>query len=455
MNRKTYLNKTNTIVYNSNFNTSQNPVSELYYGNGYSRILIQIDTSKIAEMVNDKTFPDIDKLKHVLRMKNCWGLQSIDSKLLSNSGKNSMKERTSSFDIHLVRLPTQWDSGSGNDFTKDGFITKNYSVSTNGSNWFNSKTNVKWDIPGVYTGVTHGNENIITTQHFNVGNEDVEMDITNEINDIISGVRANNGFMLMFDHNMENMKTSITQYVGFFTDKTTTFFKPYMETIYSDTIVDDRGDFYLDKDNKLYFYSIINGEYTNLDHKPICAVNGVDYDVKQATKGVYYININLPSNTNDSDVMLYDIWSNIVYNGKRFDDVEMEFVTKKETDFFSFGNSGMEQPKYVPTVYGIKNEEMLNMGQTINILISPRERYTLNVVKHITDMEYRIYVKETNKEITVIDYLPVNRAYNRNYFTLYTGDLLPNQYYVDIRINRNGEIVTHKNKLSFKIINEL
>ena len=454
MNIKTYFDKTNTIVYNSTYNTSQNPVCELYYGDGYTRVLLYIDTDRIKSMIDDCTFPDTTNLIHILKMKNAWNLQALNSKNVLNSGKNTIKERTSSFDLYLLRMPEPWDSGSGNDFTKDGFVTKNYSVSENGSNWFNSATENPWtEVNGVISEITTGNT--ISTQHFDIGNEDISFDITTEVNNIISGTTPNNGFMICFPSLLEQTSTTLAQYVGFFTNKTTTFFKPYLETLYVDAIIDDRNEFYLDKVNRLYFYSLIGGSLTNLDSFPTCSINNTGYTVTQATKGVYYVECSFSSLTTQPDEMLYDVWSNIIYNDVSFPSVELEFVTKSSSDYFNFGNESYNQDKYVPTVYGIKYGEKINRGQTIKIFIAPRVEYTTNVVNHITGIEYRIYVKEINKEITVIDYQAVNRTHNSNYFTIFTDDLLPNEYYVDIRISRYNEELIHKEKLKFEIVNEL
>lgn len=457
MNIKTYFNKTNTIISNSTNNTSQNPVSELYYGNAYTRLLLYIDVSRISGMTQDYNFPEQDKLKHILKMKNCWGLQTLDSKQVFNSGKDTIKERTSGFTLYLYRVPEPWGEGVGNDFTKDGFLTKNYSVSENGSNWFNSGTNIKWvNGDGAISGLTTGD--CIASQYFEIGNEDLEMDITTEINSIISGA-TNNGFIICFDPDFEKLITDVTQYVGFFTNKTSTFFKPYLETIYNNPIIDDRGEFYLDKNNSLYFYSIIGGQLTNLDQFPNCSINGSSKVVKQAAKGVYYVdNILIPSHGVGlvyPDTMIYDIWSDIIYNGISFPDIELEFVTKTNSDYFNFGNSNNEQLNYIPTIYGIKYGEKITRGDIKKIFVSPRVEYTTNVVNNITGMEYRLYVKETNKEITVIDYQPVNRAFNSNYFLIDTNSLLPNTYYLDVRISRNDEVLIHKSKLMFEINNEL
>ena len=54
------------------------------------------------------------------------------------------------------------------------------------SNWFNRTTLEEWTQDGVYSGSTPSGITI-TTQHFDKGNENIEMDMTAEINSLISG----------------------------------------------------------------------------------------------------------------------------------------------------------------------------------------------------------------------------------------------------------------------------
>lgn len=453
MNIKTYLDKTNTIIYNSNVNTGNNPVCELYYGDGFTRVLLYFDTTKIQALVTDKTYSDITKLKHVLKFKNCWGLQSNDSKLIFNSGKNTTKERTSSFDLELVRMPETWDSGLGNDFTKDGFMTKNASYSENGSNWYVSRNEYPWvNGDGVFSGNTSGVT--IQTQHFDIGDEDIEMDITNEVNSIISG-STNYGYMLKFPSLLENTQTDTTQYCGFFAQPTSTFFKPYLETTYDYIIQDDRNNFYLDKDNKLYFYSVIGGKLSNLDSLPTCTIDGVAKTVIQATKGVYYVNINLPSTLTNANTMLFDVWSDITYNGVTFPDVELEFVTKQCTDFFNFNNETNNETRFVPYTHGVKLGSKVDRGQVIKLHIQTREEFTKNKMGEIELVEWRLYVKESDKILTVWDFTPVNKTFNDGYVFIDTDSLLPNKYFVDVKVSKNDEVLIYNEKLHFEIVNKL
>lgn len=455
MNRKKYIQDISTIIFNSKANTSDNPICELFYGSGYSRVLLKINIEDIIESVNDKTYADTTKLKHILKLKNTFGNSSIgntEQRLIANK----TKERTSSFTLYLVRMPEQWQSGNGNDFSIDGFLdVKNTHFSENGVNWFNSSTEVPWSTTnGVFTGITSSSENVVASQIFNRGDEDIEMDITSEINNIVSGTKQNNGFMLCFDRLIEETSTPKTQYVAFFTSKSNTFYKPYIETTYSESIMDDRDSFYLDKDNRLYFYSLIGGNYENLDSLPKCFVDSTEYQVKQSTKGVYYIDINIPSDIIEPNTILYDTWTNIVYNGKIFQDVEMEFVVLDNLEYFMFGgNSTGEEERYVPQVWGIGNRQIVNSGQKIFIYINPRIEYSVRKVKYIGSLRYTLYVKESNgRRVEVISDDLVNKTPNANYFVINTSDLLPNKYYVDIEISRLNEVIKHKEKLNFEVI---
>ena len=248
MDIKTYLDKTNTIIYNSKINTGQNPICELCYGDGYTRVLIHFDTNKIQKLVNDKTFSDKTKIKHILKLTNCWQLQPIYQNIVFNANNSTTKERTSSFDIELIKMEEEWDAGIGNDFTSNGLNNKNYVISENGSNWYNAKSNIPW-IMG--NGGISGETNVIATQHFDLGNENIEIDITEEVNSIIFSGQTNFGYMIKFPNLFEQTKTQNLQYVGFITNNSYSIYMPYLETIYDENIIDDRNEFYLNKTNKL------------------------------------------------------------------------------------------------------------------------------------------------------------------------------------------------------------
>lgn len=462
----TFISKTNTIIKDSNASVGLNPIIELNYGKMLTRALIYFDHSKVQKMVEDKTYPEIGKLKHILKIKNAGSIDDrhINKKFLDSNGEY-YKQRAASFDLIFFLIPNDWDEGRGFDYKQDLNIRNHRAYTSSGSNWYQYQTYCKWENEGIYSTdrlskeldlftSKQGNQSniIIGYQHFDKGNESIELDITNIFNKFITGELCNYGIGIAFSPQYENKTTDLSQYVGFFTHHTHSFFEPYVETTYDDTIEDDRANFYLDKPNKLYFYSIIGNNFTNLDEIPTCTIENVLYDVKQASKGIYYIDITLDSANFSENQMLYDTWSNIKYKGRTFNDVELDFVTKLPNDYFQLGlPSGNKQTEIIPTLYGIKYKEKIKRGDIRKINVDCRIPYTTNQDRSNTSMEYRIYILSGEKQIDVIDWQKIERGFNENFFFINTDELLPSRYYIDIRININLELYNYRNILEFDI----
>ena len=466
----TFISKSNTIIKDSVASVGLNPILELNYGKMLTRGLIYFDHTKVQKMVEDKIYPDISKLRHVLKMKNAG---SIDDKHINriylDSNGDYYKQRTSSFDLIYFLIPNDWDEGKGFDYKQDLNLRNHRAYSWRGCNWYQYQTYCKWENEGIYSTdklskeldlftSKNGNQSniIIGYQHFDKGNESIEFDITETFNKFITGELCNYGIGIAFSPQYENKNTELTQYVGFFTSHTHSFFEPYVETTYNETIEDDRADFYLDKSNKLYFYSIVGGKYANLDEFPMCMVNDTSYEVKQATKGIYYIDIEVPSSSYEDNTMLYDVWSNIKYKGKSFPNVELEFVTKSSNDYYQFGiPSSKQETELIPTLYGIKYKEVIKRGDIRKINVDCRIPYTTDQDRNNNYIEYRLYILSGEKQIDVIDWQKVEKGYNENYFFINTNELLPSRYYIDIRINVNMELFNYQKVLEFDIADNI
>ena len=73
---KTYASKSNTISRDEEYvNMGLNPVMELNYGKMLTRGMIYFDHNKVKQMVEDKIYPDINKLHHTLKMTNCSSIE--------------------------------------------------------------------------------------------------------------------------------------------------------------------------------------------------------------------------------------------------------------------------------------------------------------------------------------------------------------------------------------------
>lgn len=465
---RTYFEKNNTIVYNHTVNTGRNAVCELFYGSDtfgnyvFSRFIFSIDLTNLKTEINEKNITIDSNTKHYIKMKNTQSFD-IQPYLTENMNlKFGEKVRTSSFDLELYQLPRDFDEGTGYDFSKNiiPFENEEKVYMEEASNWFNRTTQYSWEQEGAFI----SGSTLLDIQHFDKGNEDILFNITDLINNLLTGTTTGftsgtttnvYNFIIKFPNYYENLDTIYPQYTGFFTRHTQTFFEPFLETQFNDSIQDDRADFYLDKINRLYLYANIKGELVNLDQLPICKVDDVDKNVYQQGKGIYYVEVLFDSNTYVDYKMYYDNWSGLLYNGISLPDVKLRFTTKPVKDYYQIGSDTYEQPKYGISLSGIKRDEIIIKGERRKLNLVIRKPYTVNDDTILDNVYYKLYVKQGANEIPVIDWNKVSMGFTHNYFIINTEWLLPQEYFIDIKVVNNGEVNIYKEKINFYIGSEL
>ncbi len=233
---RSYFEKNNTIIKNTLINTAKNPTTEIFYGTGFSKFIFKIDFSDlITKVANNEVIINSDT-KHTLHLTNTiFGDETFKGAKRGNS-----KQRAASFDLILFQLNENWDEGIGFDYEETGFDYKsgNFSVSKIPSNWYYRNTVETWSEEGIYsTGTT-----IIDTIHFDNGNEDINIDVTDYVNNILEG-GEDFGLGLAFSIPYQNINPDYDKSVAFFSKYTQTFFEPYVETYFNDRIFDNRQSF--------------------------------------------------------------------------------------------------------------------------------------------------------------------------------------------------------------------
>ena len=262
-----YFSRNNTIVLNSYVNTGRNPVTQLYYGDGglsspigYSRFIFDLDLTLLKEKSATGVISTgcTNQTTHVLKMTNT---SSFNEELLNTSMPDGSL-RATSFDLILFRIPPidfddnqpqYWDEGVGYDFYDYGEpLGPNRDYSERPSNWFQRTTINNWQQQGIYNNLNLGSVpfssiTILDIQHFEFGNENIEFDMTDEINMILNGtITGSTGWGIAYLPDVENLRGTTGNYsVGFFTRHTQTFYEPYLLTTYDDIINDDRNNFTL------------------------------------------------------------------------------------------------------------------------------------------------------------------------------------------------------------------
>jgi len=495
---RSYIDKNNTIISDSYVNTGRNPVIELNFGAsdlivpnfGHTRYIFDLDLSLLEQNIQTGVISTgcTSAMTHTLKMTNT---SSFDNELL-NTFMTNERRRATSFDLILFRIPQisgntggsqLWDEGVGYDYS-DFNISKGSSngtstpltyvdsraFSTRPSNWFQTSTINNWSEPGIYNNKNQGTVNfsgltIVARQHFELGNEDVNMDMSNEINGVLNGtITGVTGWGLSYLPQIENITGLTDSYsVAFFSRHTQTFYQPFLQTTYDDLIQDNRNQFLKNQENKLYLYVYQNGDLVNLDSNPYVriedrdgvAVNGMGrLDACLRTKGVYEVIVPNGFSGSPSPCLFYDVWSGLTINNQNIPNVKNQFVLQEYSSGIQIGSVSREPQKYGFNFYGIlQNEKILN-SDIRKIGVTIKKAYTGQQQLLDVSAFYRVYVKEGTTEVIVQDWTPINRTPTEYYFMFDMRDKIPNEYYVDIQVNTSGEKDTYKKQLTFNIVNQ-
>ena len=480
-----YFSKNNTILSNSYVNTGRNPVMQLFYGDGglsepvgYSRFIFGLNLDLLKEKLDDGTIsiscPDAF-MTHVLKMTNT---SFFDKDLLNTSNPDGTL-RSTSFDLILFRVPylngdtatpQLWDEGVGYDFydVKDPIESdKNYS--NRPSNWYQTTTIDNWGEPGVYNNLDLGaypfsGLTILDIQHFQFGDENIEFDMTSEINDILNGVLPEETtWGIAYLPQVELLTGTDGMYsVGFFTRHTQTFYEPFLETTYNDLIEDDRNYFSMGKANKLYLYVYEDGDFVNLDQNPLVTIKDpagdpitglVNLPSCRRTRGVY--EITLPAFMGyKTPCQFTDTWSNLKLNGFSLPDVINDFTLYPLKKSIQIGTSTFDPSKFGFEYYGILQDEKIINTDIRKVGVIIKEAYTTNKMLPNVDAKYRVYVREGQTEVVVEDWENINRTPNEYYFMFDMRDKIPNEYFIDIQVKMMGQTTTYKKQIQFQIVNK-
>ena len=469
---RSYFSKNNTLIEANLTNNSQNPVMEISYGTPnaeVSRFIFDVDLQGLRDRIAQGLINPQRIVKHILHMTNTirYAPQFIGKKSYSD-----VINRATAFSLDLFNINQDWQEGSGYEFTysnkQDLYTLQPLPViPEQASNWTARTTASGWTKAGAYiSGVTQ----IIGSQPFEVGNEDMEIDVTHYINQRLFGTGytgtsaytgSSFGLGVKFPDNIEALETEYRNSVAFHAKQTNTFYDPFIETVLDDQILDDRNYFYLDKDNDLYLYVNIGNFPQNI------VVNKVDiYDwednlvqtltgssIQNVSRGVYKITINVDSQTFPDAVLFRDVWSLTI--NSRNTEFEGEFYLISQDKYYTFNLSNeIDFRNYFFYFWGINEKENIRAGNIRKIRLTIKELYPNQNNFLPLDIEYRLYTTVGAKyEIDIIPYTAVNRTSNGYEFDLDTSWLIPQDYYLQIRL-KNGDYYENKQTLSFTVVND-
>jgi hypothetical protein len=149
-----------------------------------------------------------------------------------------------------------------------------------------------------------------------------------------------------------------------------------------------------------------------------------------------------------------DVWTNIVLNGVTLPNIENELVVRPYSSSISIGTSTNDPSVYGFDYYGIRQDEKILNTDIRKVGVIIKKEYTSNQPLNKIKAYYRIYVREGQTEVQVQDWTQVNKTPNEYYFIFDTRDKIPNEYFIDLRLDINGEISTYKRQIKFQIVDK-
>jgi len=208
-----------------------------------SRILVQFP---VNEMITDReldSIPASGSVQFLLKLSNVEHPQSVPTDF--------------SLVVHPLSIP--WDEGLGLDMEEYTDIGQ--------ASWISASTTQAWTTQG---GDYYEEQKY--SQYFTDGTEDLEIDITDLVEQWITGSLPNYGAIIKMSASIENGQ--LNYYTKKFSARSSEYFykRPWIEARYDATVKDDRGRFYLYNPfvpleatyGTIYIYNLFRGKLYDL-----------------------------------------------------------------------------------------------------------------------------------------------------------------------------------------------
>jgi len=495
---RTYFSKDTVIIRDSCVNTGRNPIIELFHGGStnvnnlkYSRYLFNVDLTELQDKLTNKEI-SLSSLTHKINLTNT---SCFDEELFCKTYCGSFGEvkRAVSFDLILFKVPESWDEGNGYDYVEAKSLcdVANKVFCESPANWLDRQTGQSWLEEGVYDGDptlytggftanTATTENlVIDTQHFDHGNENICLDLTTYINGLLFSGETEVNLGIAFEYSEEVAPSYDVCYTGFFSKDTNTVYEPYLETSFDNVIIDDRDNFFLDKENTLYLYVNAGGEAVNSQISGVTIYDQNDNiylqippsGITQTTTGVYSVTFTVSGDTSKDicgNIQFRDVWEDVTISGKNLGDVELEFIVKESGKYYNIGATnaattnglgvGLATNKsiydYGLSFSGIRRQEKIKRGDTRRINVNVLVPLKIDQTETIGKIYYRLFIKEGRTQIEYTDWSLVNKTPDGNYFIMDTSWLIPNDYFIEFKIESGNEVRTYEDIINFEIVSE-
>lgn len=363
-----------------------------------------------------------------------------------------------SYDLFVYPLSRSWDEGAGidDDLGRDRGV----------ANWIQPVSTADW--------VTTGSDFLATdygsgSQHFDAGNENLQMDITDVVINWLTGSITNNGLVVKLGDTEENSVQDFFRKVFHGNESKFIDRLPYIEARWNDVVKDNRKNFAFDQDSNLVLYNFVRGELTDLTEPitvrlqdnlvGVSASYSQEFTAVRVSTGIYSASFNIEHTASFSSS-----WSDVWFSGSR------SYMTGAFTPLIITGSQVDQYDEFDVDVTNLKRVYSVNEEARIKVNVRKRDFMThLGVVhtaslemerEYIEKMYYSVVDDETGE--VVIPFGTGSTAHtqlsydgNGNYFNLWMNSFIPGfkyRLFFLIDINRYDKKVINEEGLVFKVV---
>lgn len=334
---------------------------------GKSRILLQFDVSQLSSSVASGLIPS-SSVEYRLKLKSAEHSESLPE----------------SFDIEICPVSRSWDEGSGLSNYDEQLKHSGF------SNWNNATSIQTWSLTGSDFLTT-----VTASQHFDTGEEDLDVDISSIVYAWLTGGLVNNGLVLKYPSVYENGNNELFIKKFFSRHSHVPERIPRLEARWDNTVYqDDRNNVAYSKSSNLFYYRSINGQYENASNELFVNIvnsSGTVFQTLTASlkeTGVYCASGVLLNFT--SSVRTYnDVW----FSGSS------QYYTGSFSPFFSTGSNSLQIGDLVVNITNLKSQYFQDENAFIRVFARPKD-YKPAIKKSGSLDVYPIYLRDSYYEIS-------------------------------------------------------
>lgn len=388
-----------------------------------SRILIKFPVT------GSRLFNEANSIKQDRSQSKIPASGSVNFYLRMFNAKHSLTVPRN-YNLVVSAIDTAWDEGIGLDMDNYTDLTYN----NEGSNWTMARGKTTWTTAG---SDWDDDDSSSLTASFEVGTEDMELNITPIVEKWIAGTKNNYGVVVRLDGDAE--KASSSYYTKKFFGRGSQYFfkRPYIEARWNSSRKDDRSNFYYsssiaaetDNLNTLYYYNFARGRLRNLPLNSgaevvvslysgssgtpagskivlpkgggVVAANDVNATASNPSTGVYSVSVSVTgNNTTGPLINLSDVWQirDNRHQGKGASGYE-QIYTGSIKPITQRGQSWDSVSTYVTSIPNFRKE--YNRGESSRIRLYTREKdWSPTIYKKASKTIERTLVESGSYRIT-------------------------------------------------------